>query len=121
MNPYILIGTVILWTASLAVTYTYAHSTGKTKEALKHAEIKLAIEATREMARQGAADAIAKNKIKHTIIQGKVQTIIKDNPVYRDCEHTDDAFRLLNESITGKSTTGRNSSDSLPRNVSPLR
>lgn len=121
MNPWVILGGVLVWVASIAGSYAYGTDVGKTGEIARVAELKQAMEETREQAKLGAADAIAKNKVKHTVIQGKVQTIIKDVPVYRDCEHTDDAFRLLNDAITGKSGTGRDSDSSLPRNVSPVR
>lgn len=119
MKPWLILGGVVIWVASIAGSYMFGDTNGENRQKVHENEIKQAIEDTREQAKLGAADAIAKQKVKHTVIQGKVQTIIKDNPVYRDCEHTDDAFRLLNDAITGG--TGRNSDSSLPQNVSPVR
>ena len=122
MSPWVALGGVVLWVASIGGSYWYGTDVGKDSEVAKAAEIKQAIEDTRELARQGAASEIAKIKTKHTVVQGKVETIVRNTPVYRDCKHDDDAFRLLNEALSGKaSPTGRDSSDGLPRNVSPLR
>jgi hypothetical protein len=122
MNPWAALAALVLWVASIGGSYWYGTSVGKASEIARVAEIKQAIEDTREAAKQGAASEIAKIKVRNTTVQGKVETIIRDNPVYRDCRHSDDAMRLLNESLTGKqSGAGRDSSDSVPRAVSPLR
>lgn len=122
MNPWVGLAAVLLWVASVGGSYWYGTGVGKDAEVVKQSEIKQAIEDTREKARQGAAIEIAKIKVRNTTIQGKVETIVRDNPVYRDCRHSDDAFRLLNESLTGKASgLGRDSGDSLPRAVPPER
>lgn len=122
MNPYVALAVIILWGTSVGGSFWYGTDVGKDSEKAKAAEVKQAIEDTREIARQGAASEIAKIKVRNTTIQGKLETITRDNIVYRDCQHTDDAFRLLNESITGKaSPAGRDGSDGVPGAVAPGR
>ena len=129
MSPWTVLAGVVFWGASVAGSYVYGHSNGVDSEKVnqiaekaKQDEIKQAIEATRESARQGAADEIAKIKIRNTTVQGKVTTVVRDNPVYRDCLHDERGLRLINEALTTKpSGSGRDSQDSLPRTVSPLR
>lgn len=122
VNPWAALAAVVLWIASVGSSYFYGHFVGTDAEKVKQSEIKQAIEDTRENARQGAASEIAKIKVRNTTIKGRVDTIIKDNPVYRDCQHTPDALRLLNDALTGKSSgAGLDSGDVVPRTVSPLR
>lgn len=122
MNPWVILAGVVLWVASVGGSYWYGTDVGKTGEVAKQSEIKQAIEDTREKARQGAASEIAKIKVRNTTIQGKLREVVRDNPVYRDCKLDDAGLRLINEALTGKpSGTGRDSSGSLPRDVSPLR
>lgn len=55
-----------------------------------------------EQAQVGAAKAIAENKPQTTIIKQKLETITRVEEVYRDCRHTPDAMRLLNDALTGE-------------------
>jgi hypothetical protein len=122
MNPWAALAAVVIWVASIGGSYWYGTGVGKDSQLAKAAEIKQAIEDTREIARQGAASEIAKIKVRNTTIQGKVETIVRDNPVYRDCKHDPDAFRLLNDALSGKAGgAGRDSGGSVPRTVSPIR
>lgn len=97
---------LMAWVSSVAGAYLYAYNSGYTAgnnaELNRQVEIKQAIEETRELARQGAASEIANIKIQSTTIQGKVTTLARDNPVYRDCKHTPDGLRLINEALTGE-------------------
>lgn len=121
MNPWVALGAVTLWVASVAGSFFYGQSVGTDAEKVKQSEIKQAIEDTREQARQGAASEIAKIKVRNTTIQGRLQTVVRDNPVYRDCQHDAAGMQLINEAITGKAGAGSNSGGSVPRTVSPLR
>lgn len=122
MNPWAALAAVLLWVASTAASYFYGESVGADHEKVKQAEIKQAIEDTREKARQGAASEIAKIKVRNTTIQGKLREVVRDNPVYRDCQLDDAGLQLVNQALAGKSGgAGRDSGGSLPRTVSPLR
>lgn len=122
MSPWAALAAVLLWVASVAGSFIYGNSVGKDAEAVKQTEIKQAIEDTRETARQGAASEIAKIKVRSTTIQGKIQTVVRDNPVYRDCQLDAAGLQLVNEALTSKSGgTGSDRGGSLPRTVSPLR
>lgn len=46
------------------------------------------------------AHAIAKIRPVYKTVQGKVETQIRENTIYRDCEHTPDGLRLVNEALT---------------------
>lgn len=52
------------------------------------------------IALEKTAEAIAKIDITHQTIYQKVQTNVIEKPVYRECKHDPDTFRLLNDSLT---------------------
>lgn len=112
MNPYLILATVILWGASVAGAFFYGTNTGADAEIAKQAKIDQAIEVTREAARQGAADAIKRIKVTNTSIKGRVETIVRENVIYRDCRHAPDGLRNLNEALTGRA--GRDGSGDVP-------
>jgi hypothetical protein len=110
---------MVAWIASIASSAWVGFDYGTNNEIAKQAKLEQAIEAATKAAIKGAAIEIAKIRVRNTTIQGRVQTIVKDNPVYRDCSHDDATLRMLNDTITG---VQRESSDSsLPRAVSPKR
>lgn len=92
----------LLWASSVAGSYYFGHTAGVNTEVNRQVEIKQAIEETRDKAQQGAAIEIAKIKIERTTVQGKLTTVVRENPVYVDCKHTDDGLQLINQALTGK-------------------
>lgn len=102
MNPYIFLGAGVLWLASAAGAFWYGTGVGRDGEIAKQAAVKQAAEDTRKLAMEGAADAISKIVVRNTTVQGRVETIVRDNPVYRDCRHDPDQLRNINEAITGR-------------------
>lgn len=75
------------------------------KDALNVAEVakvQQAIQDTSKVMREVAADAISKITVRNTTIQGKVETIVRDNPVYRDCVNDASVVRNINEVLTGR-------------------
>lgn len=59
---------------------------------------------TLQLAQQAAAEEIAKIEVKNVTIRQKLETEIREKPVYRDCESSEEILRLTNEAITGVST-----------------
>jgi folylpolyglutamate synthase/dihydropteroate synthase len=102
MNPYAILGAVLLWGASIGGAFFYGQGIGKDAQIANESAVKDAIAETRKAALEGAADAIAKIKVRSTTIQGKVETIVRDNPVYRDCAHGPDGLRNINEALSGR-------------------
>lgn len=52
-------------------------------------------------AQRGAAKAIAGIEIRNVTIKQRVETEIREKPVYADCRHTPDGLRLVNAALTG--------------------
>lgn len=102
MNPYVLLAGVVLWVASAGGAYWYGTGVGRDGEIAKNAAVDKATENTRKLAMEGAADAISKIVVRNTTVQGRVETIVRDNPVYRDCLHSPDQLRNINEALTGR-------------------
>lgn len=113
MSPYAILAIVVLWGGSVGGAYFYGSGVGKDGEIANQAKINQAITDTREAAQLGAADAIAKIKVTNTTIKGRIETTIRDNPIYVDCKHGDDGLRDINEALTGKSQPA--SGSKLPR------
>lgn len=102
MNPYIALAAVVFWVASVGGAYFKGQSTGADREIAAQARINKAIDQTREAAQQGAADAIAKLKPVNTTIRSRTETIVRENPVYRDCVADAGGMRNINSALTGK-------------------
>jgi hypothetical protein len=112
MNAYAGLGVMALWIASIAGAGWAGMSYQEAADTAKTAQIEQAIRDTREAANQGAADAISKIVVRNTTVQGRVETIVRENPVYRDCQHAPDQLRNINEALTGR--TGSTGDRSLP-------
>lgn len=49
-----------------------------------------------------AVDAIKGIEVRYVPIKTKAEVITREVPVYRDCLHTDDGLRVVNEALTGQ-------------------
>jgi hypothetical protein len=97
MNPYFILGAVIVWAASVAGAFFYGQGVGKDSEIATQArEDKVAILAS-EAAASAAAKAISKLEVKHAVIRQKADTIIREVPVYRDCLNDDRVLDAINQ------------------------
>ena len=102
MNPWILIGAGVAWALSIAATGAFAYGAGQDNVTAFNAKSVEIVQATREAAQTGAAQAIAdKQPVNKTIVQ-KVQHEIQTNTVYAECKHTDAGLRGVNEALTGR-------------------
>lgn len=100
MNPHLLIG--IAWAASLGGAGYFAYGAGQDSITAFNAKAAEIVQATKDAAQLGAAEAIAKNRPRNTTIVNEVQHEVQTNTVYRDCRHTPDGLRGINEALTGK-------------------
>lgn len=92
----------VAWPLSLLAATIFGFTSGQNYDEAQEARDERLARNTEIAAAKGTASVIAamipQNK---TIIQ-KVQREIETNTVYRDCRHSPDALRLLNESLTGR-------------------
>lgn len=104
MNPYLLLGGAVAWALSIAATGWFMYGAGQDSEIAKRAEIKDAIQQTRDAAQQGAADAIVKAQKDNTKVVTRIQTVTREVPVYRsaECSHDDRVFYDLNSALRGE-------------------
>jgi hypothetical protein len=74
------------------------------------AEHEIAAQARQDAAVQAmteaAAKAIARIEVKNVTIRQRLETEIREKPVYRDCRMDADGLRLVNEAITGTAPAG---------------
>lgn len=70
--------------------------------AAKAIETKELIERAAQASREAAATAISAIEVKNVRITQKLETEIREKPVYRDCVADDSVFALTNEAITGQ-------------------
>ena len=70
--------------------------------AAKATENKELIERAAQASREAAAEVISGIEVKNVRITQKLETEIREKPVYRDCVADDSVFALTNEAITGQ-------------------
>lgn len=98
MIPYILAGSVL----ACAGAFWYGTNVGEDACIAKQKTITQVALEVKEAAQQGAAQAIAANSPRNTTIVNEVQREVQTNTLYRDCRHTPDGVRGINEALTGK-------------------
>lgn len=98
MNPYALLVALL----GLVGAFAGGWWTGARVEQGTQKRAEDAAEAARAAAMQGAAEAIAKIEVRHTTIRQPLEREIRENTVYRDCRHSPDALRLLNDALTDR-------------------
>lgn len=102
MNPWILLGLVLFWGSSVSGAGWIAYGAGRDSEIANRVENEEIARVAREAAQQGAADEIAKIKPVHTTIRQTLHRELQTSVVYRDCRHTPDGLRALNQALTGR-------------------
>lgn len=115
MNPYFIALTLF---AVIGAYFYGRHDGSEMQEAAQLREERIAV-VVREEAMKGAAEQIAKITVVNKTIQGKLETTIRENTVYRDCIADPIGMSLINAAIAnsskpagdkqlpGSSTTGR--------------
>lgn len=96
MSPQLIIGAVLVAIAFFSgwqVNGWRIHSSDAAAEAAAN---KAATAAT-----DAAVAAIKGIEVRYVPIKQRAETITRDVPVYRDCVHTDDGMRVVNEALNG--------------------
>lgn len=97
MNPTTALVGVLFWLGTVVAGYFYGVGVGQDTEiAAQSREEKFAAVAT-EAAASAAANAISNLKVRHVTIKQQAETVIRDNPVYRDCVHPDGMLDTINQ------------------------
>ncbi len=102
MNLYVIIGFLLALAGAGAGGFKLGSDHEVATKAREQKHIAEAVEA----ANNAAAQAIAKIKVVNKTIQNEVQREIQNNIVYRDCKHSPDGLRLLNEALAGSKPAG---------------
>lgn len=105
MTAWIYLGLVLLSGAGMVTTYFK----GVEDAELRFENSQLIAERAAMLAQAGTEERLAllvDDRLKKIRIEEKTyvknfKTIREQNTVYRDCQHTDDAFRLLNSALKG--------------------
>jgi hypothetical protein len=108
-NPWVILGVLLL---ILGAGATGLHF-GKEYAEGKHAQTQLLIEAVREQAQIGAAQAIAANKPVHVHTKQVLDREVRIVPDYSRCVNSPDGLRAINAALENKPVTPSDSS--LPR------
>ncbi len=96
LNPWFLLAIVL----AIVGAGGYGVHVGKSLERAAYAK-ELSLE---QKIQQTLAEEVAKIEIINRPRIEKLETITREVPVYRDCQHTDAAFGLLNDIAEGKAS-----------------
>ena len=96
MNPYTLLGGVLLWVASIAAAGAWSYNAGKDAEIATQAREDRAAAVATQAAASAAAHAISQIEVRNVTIRQPLETIVRTEQVFRDCRSGPDAQRLLN-------------------------
>lgn len=98
LNPWLLLAGLLTILASFGIGY----AKGSSDSEASHDSQELMVAKVAEKAQQAAAREIAKIEIRHTTIRQKVQREITERPVYRNCSHSPDGLRLVNQALSSR-------------------
>jgi hypothetical protein len=110
MRAWIEAALVVLVCGALIGSLYLGHTLGTAQEREKHQAEEKARREGQDAALQAAAKAIAKIEVKSGPIKESLVREITTVPVYRDCQHSPDGLRYLNELITGESAASPSAS-----------
>lgn len=115
MSPWAIVGTLVLWGASLAGTAAWFYGAGQDAEIATQAKLDSTRQETRALAAEAAASAIAAIEVRHVTIRQKLERVVQEREVFRDCRSGPDAVRLLNDSPgVARAASGSGSGGELP-------
>lgn len=96
-----LIGVVGVLLAFAGGTF-YGMGLGEDREFAKRAREDAIVTQVREAAQSAAAQEIAKIKPRNVTIKQELQREVQNHHFYRDCRHSADGLRVINEALTGR-------------------
>lgn len=119
MNPWAILGAVLLVGALTGAAYRQGREDGEAKVVAQEArEREIAAEAV-NAANAAAARAIAAIRVRHQTITQEVQREVIDRPVYRECLHSPDGLRNINAALTGAAPASAPGAGGVPGTDTP--
>lgn len=101
VNPWLILGVVLAALGATAGAYVKGRGDGRAIEFAERATLEEVARVAREAAMEGAAKKIAEIEVKNVTIRQKLETEIREKPVYRDCVADQRVLDTVNEAITG--------------------
>jgi hypothetical protein len=101
IGPYAMLAAGISLTLLITGAYLKGKGDGIEQQQGTEAREELLVKKGIEAGQKGAAEAIAKIELKQVTIRQRVETEIREKPVYRDCQHSADVLRDINAALTG--------------------
>ena len=83
-------------------SYLKGRSDGQAIEYAERMKLEEVLRVSREAGLQAAAEAIAKQKVVHTTIRGRVEREVIREKDYSACRHSDGTLRLLNDALANR-------------------
>jgi hypothetical protein len=102
INPYVLLAVVLFYTGSIGAVGFKAYDLGQDNLLAEQALKKDTERTTREITLQATAEMIAKLRPEHQTINRKVETIVREKLVYRDCVSDPGVERMLDDARAGR-------------------
>lgn len=102
MNPYALLGGVLLWVGSIAGAGWWAYGAGQDSELATQAREDKVRTIAADAAATAAATAISKIEVQRVEITQPMLREVREKRVYVDCRHSADGLRGLNAALTGR-------------------
>lgn len=100
IKAYLSLIIAVAWAASIAATFFYAMGIGEDRKEADQAREQSLVQSAVDAANRVSAEAIAKIEVKNLTIRQEVQREIIERPVYRDCKHSPDVMRNINEALS---------------------
>ncbi len=100
MTPYLYLGGALLSVIALISSYAVGRHDGRQLQQAKQEEAAEIVALARDELTAAAVEAISQIEVKNVYKTQRLERETVEVPVYRDCKHSDDAFRLLNDALT---------------------
>lgn len=101
-NPWVILAAVLAFAGITSGAYIKGRGDGADGVIARQARDDAVRMETLQLAQQGAAEAIAAQKVTHTTINRKAETVIREHKVYVECVNPDDIVRLLDDARAGR-------------------
>lgn len=96
MSPQLIAGAIIV-----AIAFAGGWKVNEWRRDSAESKAIEAAEKAATAATEAAVTAIKSIEVKYVTIKQKAETVTREVPVYRDCVHSDDGMRVVNEALTG--------------------